>query len=164
METTPALVRCPRCQRNLDPICFYKDRSKSSGRKSHCRNCTKTACRKWKRENPEKVAAYKAEERRVRRDARLARRDLKDFYEAESEALDRRQMIDLFGPDYESQGIHLTNKRSTKIPSGSPGLAQEIEDVYELLSEDLKSHYVNQHEIANTAVMFQLLGLLFPYC
>ena len=162
METTQALVRCPRCQRNLDPICFYKDRSKSSGRKSHCRNCTKTACRKWKRENPEKVAAYKSEERRERRELRLRNRELRDLYSAQSDAADYQQMVDLFGPDCQSKGIHLANKRSTKLSSKPLNLLAELEELHWLLADEFNGRYRNHIEMTKAALMLRLFNSLFP--
>lgn len=163
METTQALVRCPRCQRNLDPICFYKDRSKSSGRKSHCRNCTKTACRKWKQENPEKVAAYKTEERRERRELRLRNRELRKLYEAQSEAADYQQMVELFGPDCESQGIHLSNKRSTKLIRPKLNDVEEFGEIYDLLSENPDYTLDSEYEFVSTALLFRLFNSLFNW-
>ena len=69
METPPQVLRCPRCQRHRAISQFYVDRSKSSGHKSHCKNCTKSENQKWKSENRCRVA--EGERKRRRRDAFL---------------------------------------------------------------------------------------------
>lgn len=163
IQTPHNLIRCPRCQRNLDPICFYKDRSKSSGRKSHCRNCTKTACRNWKQENPEKVAEYKAEERRERRELRLRNRELRELYGAQSEAADYQQMVDLFGPDCESQGIHLSNKRSTKLIRPKLNDVEEFGEIYDLLSENQDFDLGSEYEFVSNLILFRLFSSLFHW-
>lgn len=163
MDLELGLVRCPRCERSLDPICFYKDRSKSSGRKSHCRACSKSACRKWKRANPDKLAAYAAEQRRLRRELRLAKNCLQQFYEADSERLDRQQMIELFGPDCESSGIHLSNRRSSKSVQPELTDIEELEELHRLLSENPEYNLGSEYEFASNVFIFRLLNSLFGW-
>jgi len=156
------LVRCPRCLRHLDPLCFYKDRSKASGRKSHCRACSKEACSKWKRSNPEKVAAYAKQQRHLNRNFRLANRFLDDPSNASGDERELQQVIELFGPDFKSQGIHLTSKYSMRPLNDVKTPAEEFAELFDLLHDRFERHFANQYEMVNSALMLRLVNLLFP--
>jgi hypothetical protein len=46
---------CPKCQEALDLSEFAVDRSKASGRKSHCKSCDNARTRRYYRQNSEAV-------------------------------------------------------------------------------------------------------------
>lgn len=109
-------VKCTRCRRNLDLSCFYRDRSKVSGRKSHCRACSKTACQQWKKANPEKVAKQVASQRRrdrLLREPAGASRPLSP--RSEQDARTYRAIIETFGDDFHQFGIRLEG--ASNLPS-----------------------------------------------
>lgn len=161
-ESAKQLIRCPRCHRNLDPISFYRDRSKSSGRKSHCRACSKNACKNWKQANPDKVAGYAKEQRLLRRELRLVKRALQEISAAECEEFDRRQLIALFGPDYKQQGIHLMPRRSLRHPDNSSTEIDELREVIELLPEEMRQQAGGASEMLNAGLYIRLMHGLFP--
>jgi hypothetical protein len=49
--------RCPRCERDLPLRDFALDRSKASGRKSHCQGCDSAKSKRYYAENRERVIA-----------------------------------------------------------------------------------------------------------
>ena len=161
-SVTPNLVRCPRCQRNLDPLCFYPDRSKSNGRKSHCRACSKSACAQWKKNNPDKVNANAANRRRQIRELRPDKGALQDLYWAQDESSDYEQLVDLFGPDYAEKGIRLTKRRSGKLARQANNPLKEIYDSIESLSDEKKLRGGGEAAMFDVALYLKLMNLIFP--
>lgn len=134
-------VVCPRCRRSLDPSCFYRDRSKASGRKSHCRSCTKSACQTWKDKHREAVADYARVQRRRNqfvRELLKAARPLNPLCEEDERTY--RALVEAFGDEIEQFGIGLEETPAQSTPLNPIWLlyqaVDDLEDVTEYGFED----------------------------
>lgn len=156
------LIPCPRCKRKLDPLCFYPDRSKTSGRKSHCRSCSKASSQKWKQAHKPHLAQYSRERRAAEREQRQEKRQFSEdsyWLSDDSKAIQELQII--FGPDYADQGIHLLppRQRTTRIIPAN--CFREIEEVIPLLADEFRAKFEDDAEIMISALVMHLLCDLF---
>ncbi len=62
----PSEKRCAHCGENYPAAAFLSNKRSADGLSSWCRTCHNEATRRWRVENPERVAAEKAARRRPR--------------------------------------------------------------------------------------------------
>lgn len=117
METKPEFLRCPRCQREQETDQFYADRSKTSGRKSHCKTCTKSDNRKWKTQNCSQVAEYeKARRQRAKylRELGEAAEELILRHRCLLDPRSHKSYVEIFDAEPGTRGIYFVDKDKTR--------------------------------------------------
>ncbi len=144
------LVVCPSCKCQKEVGDFYPDRSKSSGRKSHCKTCSRNACRGWRARNRPHLALYQS---RHRREARHLKESLTLASSPASRCVvDERtlqEVAEIFGEDWQDLGISVSEYSSrNKMPKRADRskmtrlagqIYSEIEELYELLDHGYSS-------------------------
>ena len=78
---------CTKCKAVKDISMFYRRKSKTDGRQSHCKVCHNNYCEEWRKNNPEKYSKYncspkrnKAMKKRSKLRSRKHRHDMSDRY------------------------------------------------------------------------------------
>jgi hypothetical protein len=75
---------------------------------------------------------------------------------------DLEQLVELFGPDFESQVIHLSQRRATRISRGGHDYLEEIQQAVSGVELDPDSATMSQEEMVKAALMLRAYTILFP--
>lgn len=65
---TPAYKRCARCGETKSLDSFHRNRARTDGRQTFCKECNSAGARAWERTNRQRAAANKRQWGRVNRD------------------------------------------------------------------------------------------------
>jgi hypothetical protein len=159
--------RCPRCQCILDISQFYADRSKASGRKSHCKECSKTQIKDWKSKNPARLAEYERNRRKresiFRKLEKTLEKSIAKYRRAEARTWrgkDHRTeaaYLETFDQALGTAGYHLVDNESTRVTEADRKLngPKEWEGIKEVFWEcyDLEDTGFDSVEEAEEALL-----------
>ena len=78
---------CTKCKANKGISMFYRNKYRTDGRQSHCKECHNEVTKKWRKNNPEKYSKYncspkrnKAMKKKSKLRSRKHRHDIADRY------------------------------------------------------------------------------------
>lgn len=65
---------CSRCKLELSASFFYPEKRQADGLRRYCKDCSNSACRKYRLQNKDKCLAYREKNKEARRESRLLKR------------------------------------------------------------------------------------------